>query len=113
MSAQPNESTSEPIYKAAKSVGAGVTALLGLLGGAVALGLLSTEQADAVTAAGNQLISNLPALAAAITTVVGLVSGIVASLATAWHARKQVVPVDSDTFAITAADPAAGPLDHG
>lgn len=111
MSAAPNESTSEPIYRAALSVGGGITALLSLLGTAVALGVLSSEQADALTAAGNEIITNLPALAAAVVGVVAIVSGIASSLATAWAARKKTIPADSDVFDIAPVDP-ANPIDH-
>lgn len=110
MSSQPNESTPEPVKAAAATVGSAVTALIGLLGGAVALGLITNDQADIVTTAGNTFLTDLPTLATAITVISTIVGGLAASLATAWHARKKVIPTDSDVFVVAPADPATGPL---
>lgn len=103
MSASPTESTSEPIYAAAAKIGTIVATVLGLVGGAVQLGLVSSDQAAAISQIGAQVTSALPELAGAVTLIVGVVSGIIASVATAWHARKQVVPIDSDVYSVTAA----------
>lgn len=110
MSSSPTESTTEPVYAAAAKVGTIIATLLGVVGGAVQLGVVSSDQADAINAIGVQVTSALPELAGAITLIVGVVSGVGASVLTAWHARKKVVPVDSDTFAVTPVDPATGPL---
>lgn len=109
MSSSPTESTPEPIKAAAATIGTVVASVVGLLGAAVSLGVISTQQADSLTAAGDELTSALPALAAAITVIIGVVSGVAASLATAWKARKDVVPTNSDVFAVVPADPAVGP----
>lgn len=98
MSDQPNVSTSEPIYKAAATVGTVIATVLGVLGGAVTLGVVSSDQAAAITQVGQQVTASLPQLAAAVTVVVGVVSGVGASVLTAWSARKQVRPLDSDAL---------------
>lgn len=110
MSSQPNESTGEPIRVAAATVGTAITAVISILGAAVGLGLLSSDQADALTALGNQVITALPELSALVIAITGLVSGLGASFATAWAARKKTVPVDSDAFDVVKVAP--GPLDH-
>ncbi len=96
MSDHPTVSTSEPIYKAAATVGTVIATVLGVLGGAVTLGVVSSDQAAEITAVGQQVTTALPQLAAAITVVVGIVSGIGASVLTAWQGRKHVRPLDSD-----------------
>jgi hypothetical protein len=101
MSSSPTESTQEPIYKAATTVGTAIATGLGVLGGAVQLGVISSDQADTITQIGNQVTTQLPALAGAVTVIVGIVSGVGASVLTAWHARKKVVPVNSDTFTVS------------
>lgn len=101
MSSSPTESTSEPIYAAAVKVGTAIATLLGVLGGAVQLGIVSSDQADTITQIGTQVSSALPELAGAVTVIVGIVSGVGASVLTAWHARKKTVPVDSDTYVIS------------
>lgn len=96
MSDQPGTSTSEPIYEAALKVGGVVTGLISLAGTAVQLGVISSDQAEAINEVGAQVTSALPELSGAITLIVGLVSGIGASVLTAWNARKKVRPLDSD-----------------
>ena len=100
MSDQPGVSTGEPIYKAAATVGTVVAGALGLVGTAAQLGILSASEAGALNDAGAQITSALPELAGAITLIVGVISGIGASLLTAWQARKSVVPRDSDAFTV-------------
>lgn len=100
MSDHENVSTSEPIYKAAGTIGAAVAAVIGILGYGVTVGVLTPEQADALTASGNELVAALPQLAGAVSLVIGLVSGLIASFATAWQGRKSTVPTDSDAFAV-------------
>lgn len=113
MSDAPNVSTSEPIYAAAAKIGTVMATLLGVVGGAVQLGLVSSDQADAINQVGAQVTSALPELAGAVTLIVGVVSGILASVATAWSARKKVVPVDSDAVVITPARPSTTLLSPG
>lgn len=103
MSDQPQVSTSEPIYKAAGQIGAIVATLLGVVGGAVQLGIVSSEQADTIGTIGAQVTSALPELAGAVTLIVGVVSGVGASVLTAWQARKNTIPADSDAYRITPA----------
>lgn len=100
MSDQPNVSTDEPIYAAALKVGTVVATALGVVGGAVQLGLVSSDQAETINEIGAQVSSALPELATAITVVVGIVSGIGASVLTAWNARKKVVPIGSDAVTV-------------
>lgn len=101
MSSSPTESTQEPIYAAAAKVGTAIATLVGVLGGAVQLGVVSADQADTLNQIGTQVSSALPELAGAVTVIVGIVSGVGASVLTAWHARKKVVPVNSDTFTVS------------
>ncbi len=108
MSDQPTTSTSEPVYAAAAKVGLAVTTVLSVVGGALALGVISSEQATAITEFGNYIVTNLPAVAAALVVIVGAVSGAVSSFATAWHARKSVVPTNSDLYDITPKPGVAG-----
>lgn len=96
MSDAPGVSTQEPIYKAAATIGTAIATLLGVVGGAVQLGIVSSDQADAINQVGAQVTTALPELAGAVTLIVGVVSGIGASVLTAWHARKKVVPLGSD-----------------
>lgn len=108
MSDQPGVSTSEPIYAAAAKIGTVIATLLGVVGGAVQLGVVSNDQAETFNQIGQQVTTALPELAGAVTLIVGIVSGIVAAMATAWQARKQVRPLDSDVVAITPAGPSSG-----
>lgn len=108
MSDAPGVSSSEPIYKAAAQIGTVIATVLGAVGGAVQLGVVSSDQAETINEIGTQVTSALPELAGAITLIVGVVSGIAASVMTAWSARKQVRPLDSDVVAITPAGPSSG-----
>lgn len=96
MSDSPTASTSEPIYKAAATIGTVIATVLGVVGGALQLGIVSAEQAEAINDVGAQISTALPELTGAVTLIVGVVSGIGASLLTAWQARKKVRPLDSD-----------------
>lgn len=108
MSSSPTESTSEPIYAAAAKVGTAVATLLGVLGGAVQLGIVSSDQAATINQIGAQVTTALPELAGAVTVIVGIVSGVGASVLTAWHARKKVIPADSDVYDVVPKAPADG-----
>lgn len=102
MSDAPGVSSSEPIYKAAATIGTVVTGAVALIGTALQLGIISTEQADAYTDTAAAVTGALPELASSVTLIVGLLAGIGGSFATAWHARKRTVPVDSDAYRVAA-----------
>lgn len=90
---QPTESTPEPVLKAAAvwgTVSAVVVTGVGLL---VTFGVLSSEQAAILNDVVSYVTVNIVPVGTAIVGVTGLVSGLVASHATALVARRKVTPV--------------------
>jgi hypothetical protein len=84
-----------PLREVAVKVGGVVAGLVGVVGAAVQLGFLSSEQSDAVIAAGQQLPNVVLYVGAGITLVTGIVSGIWGAFHTAKAGENHVTPVVS------------------
>lgn len=93
MSAPQNASVPEPVIKAAALWGTLVSVLVPLIGALVATGVLSSEQASAITSLSEYVGANIVPVGVALVGVVGLVSGVLASFATAVVGRRHVTPV--------------------
>jgi hypothetical protein len=89
----PAEPTPEPVLKAAAVWGSLATIIVTLLGVASAVGVLSTEQSAMVTDVVGYVSANIVPVGSALLGAFTLVSGIVASFATATVARRKVTPV--------------------
>lgn len=90
---EPTASTPEPVLKAAAIFGSIATVVVTLVGVAVAVGVLSSDQAALVNGVVDYVGTQIVPVGTAIVTVVGLVSGLAGSFATAAVARRKVTPV--------------------
>lgn len=90
---QATASTPEPVLKAAAVWGSLATFIITALGVLVAVGALSTDQADAIGGVITYVGANFVPVASAVVGVTSLISGVAASFATAAAGRRKVTPV--------------------
>lgn len=84
-----------PLGDAAGKVGSVVAGLIGVIGAAVQLGYLSSEQGNALVQAGQSLPNVVLYVGAGITLVTGIVGGVLSAFRTAAHAKDHVTPLSS------------------
>lgn len=84
-----------PLKDAAGKVGSVVAGLIGIIGAAVQLGYLSSEQGTAIVNAGQALPDVVLYVGAGITLVTGIVGGVLGAFRTAAHAKDHVTPLSS------------------
>lgn len=89
----PTASTPEPVRKAALLYGSIVTVLVTLLGAAVTLGVLSSEQAAAINSLIDYVGTAIVPLGVMLTAVSSLVAGVAGAWTTAEVGRRKVTPV--------------------
>jgi hypothetical protein len=90
---EPTASTPEPVLKAFAIYGSLATVVVTLLGVAVAIGVLSSDQASAINGVLDYVSTNFVSVGSAVVGVVSLVSGLVSGGVTAVVARRHVTPV--------------------
>ncbi len=93
MTHTPTASTPEPVIKAAAVWGSLATFVVTALGVLVAVGALSTEQSESISGVVTYVSDNFVPVASAVVGVTSMISGVVASFATAAVGRRQVTPV--------------------
>lgn len=93
VSNEPVAETPEPVLKAAALWGSLAAFLVTAVGVLVAVGVLSSEQAALLNTTVDYISSNLVPVGTVVVGLVGLISGLVSSHATALVARRQVTPV--------------------
>lgn len=90
---EPTADTPEPVLKAAALWGTLSAFIVSLIGVLVAAGVLSSDQAQVLNDTVTAITTNIVPVGIAIVGIVGLVSGIVSHLVTAFVARRKVTPV--------------------
>lgn len=90
---EPKASTPEPVVKAAALWGSLSALFITGIGVLVAVGALSTAEADVYYSTIDAVSTNLVPVATSIVGIVGLISGIVSPLVSAFVARRKVTPV--------------------
>lgn len=95
------QATPEPVLKAAAIWGTLVSVVVPLLGALVATGVLSSEQADAINSLTTYVTTNIVPVGVALVGGFGLLTGVVASFATAVVGRRQVTPVPAQGEPVT------------
>lgn len=92
-------STPEPVVRAAASWGSVATLLVTAVGTLTTLGVLTSEQADAISALTVYVTENLVVVGTVSVGVVSLVSGVVGAFTTALVGRRKVSPVPAVSVA--------------
>ncbi len=90
-------STPEPVLKAAAVWGSLATLLVTTVGVLVAVGVLTSEQAAALSTVVDYVSSNIVTVGTVVVGLVSLVSGLAGSFATAAVGRRHVSPVPQVT----------------
>ncbi|MDL5159389.1 hypothetical protein [Actinomycetospora termitidis] len=92
----------KPITDAVKVVGSGISGVLGVVQTLVVLGVLNSQQAEAINELGYATSGALPVLADATSTIVAVVAGLItigtgvaASFGVAKTAEPKVTPLES------------------
>ncbi len=86
-------STPEPVVKAAAVWGSLSTLIVTAVGVLIAVGVLSSEQADALSAVVDYVSLNIVPVGSVVVGLVSLVSGLAGSFATALVGRRSVTPI--------------------
>jgi len=102
--AQPTASTPEPVLKAAALWGSLSALAITTIGVLVAVGALSSAEAEGYYSAIDSVSTNLVPVATAIVGVVGLISGVVSPIVAAVVARRKVTPVAEAPLPTVTAD---------
>lgn len=82
-----------PLQAVAAKVGTAVSAATAVLGAAVAFGLLTAAQAEAISATGQALPGAVMALGTIAGAVIPLIGGVIAAFSTAAVGKHEVTPV--------------------
>jgi Mn2+/Fe2+ NRAMP family transporter len=90
---EPTASTPEPVLKAAAIYGSITAVVVTVVGMLVAVGALTTDQAQDINGVIEYVGTNFVPVATAILGVTSLISGLAASFAGAAVARRKVTPV--------------------
>lgn len=98
---QPTASTPEPVVKAAAVWGTLVSVIVPALGALVATGVLSSEHAESITGLVDYVSANVIPVGVALVGGFGLLTGVLASFATAVVGRRKVTPVPAQRGEVT------------